>query len=139
MAGATSTAVTMLGAVIASAAFAVATPAASAQSPVVGTWRVADLAGTAVAADAPLSLTFEASGRLEGNGGCNRFGGSYTLAGADLTIGPLMATRRGCEEAVMAREAAMLAILGDVDSIEQAGDELRLVTADGRALVLRRG
>ena len=44
------------------------------------------------------TATFAADGRVSGFGGCNGFGGSYTLDGDSMQIGPLAATRKACVE-----------------------------------------
>jgi len=45
----------------------------------------------------PATLRLEAStSRAAGFAGCNRFSGSYTLAGDSLRFGPVMATKMAC-------------------------------------------
>jgi XRE family transcriptional regulator, regulator of sulfur utilization len=56
------------------------------------------------------SLQFVAGGRVTGSDGCNRIGASYTLVGASITFGPLIATRMACPgtEGLAGRFAAAL-------------------------------
>jgi heat shock protein HslJ len=67
-----------------------------------------------VIAGADVSATFGDDGRVEGSGGCNRFGGPFALDGSRLSIGPLATTRMACSEpeGVGEQEAAFLAALG---------------------------
>lgn len=43
-------------------------------------------------------VQFKNETELNGNGGCNRFGGSYELNGDRLIVGPLAMTKRACPE-----------------------------------------
>jgi heat shock protein HslJ len=47
---------------------------------------------------ARMTANFTADGRMTGFGGCNGFGGSYTLDGTSMHIGPVTATRKACIE-----------------------------------------
>ena len=68
-----------------------------------------------------------AESRATGNGGCNRFGGTYTLDGSALSFGPLAMTRRAClEEALNRQETAFGQALADTRSWRMAGDTLVL-------------
>ena len=54
---------------------------------------------SSVALDAAsVTARFAADGRVSGFGGCNGFGGSYTLDGDSLAIAPVTATRKACIE-----------------------------------------
>lgn len=54
------------------------------------------------------TITFAEDGTVSGNAGCNRFTGTYTTDGSDISIGPLAATLMACEENVMNAEATFL-------------------------------
>ena len=56
------------------------------------------------------SLQFVAGGRVSGSDGCNRIRAPYTIAGARITFGPLIATRMACPgtESLARRFAAAL-------------------------------
>ena len=54
-----------------------------------------------------LALMFQ-DGQVSGSSGCNSFQGAFTVAENALTIYPVLATRRACEDAVMVEEQEFL-------------------------------
>jgi heat shock protein HslJ len=91
-----------------------------------------------VRADKPVTLDFK-DGRLSVSNTCNHLGGSYTLEGNALTVGPMMSTQRACgEPGVMELDR----LAGDrlqgkltVRSLDAAG--LSVATASGDVLTFR--
>lgn len=51
-----------------------------------------------VPADLPITIKFE-SGKIEGHGGCNGYGGNYTLGGDKLLVSDIVHTEMYCEGA----------------------------------------
>ncbi len=95
-------------------------------TPIVGTeWTLVSLNGADVTSSAP-TLTLDDAGRLGGSGGCNRYGGSYTLTDGLLTISPLFSTRMACAEPIMAQEVAFLNALEAITSARVEGKQLIL-------------
>jgi heat shock protein HslJ len=84
-------------------------------------------------------LTVEiADGRISGNGGCNTFHGSLVVADDGITIGPLMSTRKFCDDpdagggpTVMEQEAALFAALEHATGHRLEGSRLTLLRPDG--------
>lgn len=76
-------------------------------------------------------LQFE-DNRVNGSGGCNRFGGSFDLAKDKLSLGLLEATQRGCEEAIMNQESQFLSTLQSVSRIvsDTSGNLVLFYTLD---------
>lgn len=74
-------------------------------------------------------LQFRSEGEVSGFTGCNRVSGRYTQDGARVTIEALAATRMACPEDVMAREQALIELLGKVREVEAS--HLKLVLKDG--------
>lgn len=94
-------------------------------------WQLESLDGEPPAGAAPLTLEFDAAGRISGSGGCNRFSASYTLEGDALRFGPIASTKMAClDEALMQQEMAYLAALADVSHYEQSADSLILFYAE---------
>jgi len=79
-------------------------------------------------------LEFKA-GQLNGNVGCNGFGGDYTLKGNSITVGPIMSTMMYCEQ-TMAQEQGVLAVLQGTLTMELEGDLLTLTTEAGQVVIL---
>ena len=73
--------------------------------------------------------------RASGFAGCNRFSGSFELAGARLTFGPLLSTKMACERG-MDVEQRYLDALGKVDAWSVASGEL-VLRGGGAALRFR--
>ncbi len=60
-----------------------------------------------------MSLRFE-NNQVNGFGGCNSFSGSYNLLNNQLSVGPLNATRMGCDGLVMNQESQFFSALQSV-------------------------
>jgi heat shock protein HslJ len=91
---------------------------------------------TSLLADTEITLAFE-DDQATGSGGCNSYGGSYTLERGELHIGPVAITEMYCmtPEGVTEQETRYTSILADVTLFEWDADRLTLKTADGRGLV----
>ena len=95
--------------------------AAQAQSPVQGAalldteWVLVSLNGNALVEGKEVTLRFE-EGSLEGSGGCNSYGGNYTVSEDNLSIDGVYATEMACMEldGIMAQERAYLDLLSAV-------------------------
>lgn len=73
-------------------------------------------------------LTLRADGTAEGNGGCNRFRGSFFSEKAgDLTFSPLMSTRMACP--AIKTENEFTRALAQSRTYRISGDTLRLFDA----------
>ncbi len=79
-----------------------------------------------------LTMSFSADGKVSGTAGCNRYTGTYTLAGSALRLGPAAATRMACAkpEGIMDQERSFLAALPTVATVRREGDQLEMRTAD---------
>jgi len=78
-----------------------------------------------------VTLRFDAdSARVTGFAGCNRFGGSYTMAGDSLRFGPLATTRMACTEG-MQLESDLTAALMATRRYELTSTQLKLFGASG--------
>jgi heat shock protein HslJ len=79
---------------------------------------------------------------VSGFGGCNQFGGQYTLptfGGNGIEIGDLASTLMFCvePEGVMEQEAAFLEILNDADRFEVANDRLMIYNSAKEVLIFK--
>ncbi|NHB85010.1 META domain-containing protein [Tessaracoccus sp. HDW20] len=98
------------------------------------TWVLEDLGGKKPVAGSPVTVRF-AEGAIAGSSGCNRFGGTYEIDGAELTVDEtLPATMMACAEDVMAVEASLFASLPKATGFAVDGDTLTLKDGDGTTL-----
>lgn len=121
-----------------SAAPAGGSAASTGGTELVGTqWLLTTINGEATLADVSVTALFDAEGNVGGTGGCNNYGGPYTVDGANLTIGPnLFSTMMACEDAIMAQEGAYLLALTSIATYAIEGETLTLSGADGAALLV---
>lgn len=94
-----------------------------------GTWVLTSGTGpqgpVEVPPDARVDLRFE-DGQVGGVAACNTYGGEVSIDGDTLTVGALAQTEMGCDEPRMTAEAAYLAALQEVTTLDRVGDTLRL-------------
>jgi heat shock protein HslJ len=109
----------------------------NADTPITGTdWRPESIGDQMVASDARLQLRFEVDGKLNGNGGCNSFFGSYTLGESSIDIGPIGATRMACPQPRMDLEAKFFLALENAEKIESRANRLVLLDSAGVELAV---
>lgn len=100
-------------------------------------WHVVAIDGRATRLPRPAALRFTGD-RIEGFGGCNRFGGSYALERDRLTPGALVSTRMACAGAGMATETRLMAILGGPSRVMRPGEDRLVIRGDKGTVTLRR-
>jgi heat shock protein HslJ len=99
-------------------------------------WKAMELQGMAVEpaeAGREPHLVFEAGGRLSGSDGCNRFLGSYELAGDAIKFTQMAGTMMACASSAQTQLAFRTA-LGNVSRYRIVGGHLELYDATGTAL-----
>ena len=94
-------------------------------------WEVTSLADEDPLDDHPITFEFDAEGNIAGDASCNRFGGTCTIEGNTIKIGPLRSTRRACEPEIMQQEQKFLALLSTVSAWSIEDDELVLTAPEG--------
>ena len=99
-------------------------------------WRVEDLAGESVPADADGTLDFAEAGKISGRAFCNRFSGKVDVTGSSIRIGPLAATKMACGQSAMERETRLLAALQKAERFAMDGSSL-LIYSSGSQRPLR--
>jgi len=108
--------------------------------PLVGTtWTLTTIASgdavSSVLSGTEVTAAFTADATVSGSGGCNRYSGSYTWTGDQLSFAPLASTKMACADDVMAQEGAFLASMEQVASFAIDGSQLTL-SDDSGALLL---
>ena len=89
-------------------------------------WHCQSMFDRDVKGDAPLTLEFKEDGTVSGNGGCNDFTGTFTLAEDSLSFGPLAATKKFCGGAAAEQEYTYLSFLATIIRVKVDDDELEL-------------
>lgn len=103
-------------------------------------WKLESINGKAIseaefANGAPVA-NFSIDHKITGNGGCNRYGGSYNLNDeGGINISQVMATKMFCEGA--AGETAYLDALNKVNVAKIDADKLTLLTDTEEVLVFK--
>ncbi|MFV0423190.1 META domain-containing protein [Oleidesulfovibrio sp.] len=91
-----------------------------------GQWLLESLEGVSVSADAGVTMTFDAEGKVYGYGGCNNYFGSWKLQDDMLVFGPMGSTKRACMNEAMQLEDDFFKSLGTV-KYALKGNEGRLL------------
>ena len=73
--------------------------------------------------------------RMRGFSGCNQFAGPYMATNGRLHIGPLVSTKKACEEG-MEQEQRFLEALGRTKRFNISGDNLVFYGRDGKRILL---
>ena len=87
------------------------------------------------APDVDTSIEF-LDGQLNGNVGCNGFGGEYEVDGDVIKFGPVMSTMMFCEGPVGDQEMATVAVFQGSASYVLDGDTLTITSADGNSVIV---
>lgn len=111
-----------------------------ASNPLAGTWRLVSYGPpenpAPAAPDVDTSITFSEDGKLEGNVGCNGFGGDYTVEGDRITFGQLVSTLMFCEGPVGDQETITLNVFVESVPFVIEGNRVTIIAADGSAVVV---
>ena len=75
-------------------------------------------------------------GKLQGSSGCNALKASYQINESELSMGPVISTRKFCaENDLMIQEQQLLQALTQVTSYEIRAQQLRLLDANGSLML----
>ncbi len=121
-------------------AFLILSACSSASVDITGEWRLVSYGDAANPTPAipnvDTSIKFDSKGQLNGNVGCNGFGGNYEMSGDTITFNSIMSTLMYCEE-TSAQEQAVLGVFSDNVKlqIQMNGNTLTITSADGASVV----
>lgn len=114
-------------------------PSAPPEPSIVGLWQAQQIAGTAVPADARITLSLYGDGRAVGRAGCNNYTTKYQRTGGTISFAPAISTKMACAPEFMALEQSYLDTLMAATRVERRPDGTLALTADnGAQLLLRR-
>jgi heat shock protein HslJ len=100
-------------------------------------WALTELMGKPPVTGTGISAQFTADGKVSGSAGCNRYNGTYTVSGSNITFSsPMATTMMMCEQAAMDQESAYLKALGEAKTFAVKGDQLTLSGGDGAKLAV---
>ena len=112
----------------------------SASTSVVGDWRLvaygSPASPTPAAPDVDTSIVFSGDGKVNGNVGCNGFGGDYTVDGNTITFGQIVSTLMFCEGPVGDQETTTLNVFAESATFVLDGDTLTITSADGSSVIV---
>lgn len=99
-------------------------------------WVLASLNGNALLEGKEITLRFGETS-IEGSGGCNTYGGSYTASEDSLSLSGVHWTEMGCMEpqGIMAQEQAYFQALNAAAGYQVNGDRLELYDEAGVRLL----
>ena len=105
------------------------------ESDLTGEWRFTSIGGDPVIEESQAGIVFIETGRVAGNGSCNRFSGDFSVNGSAVMIGGengnLAATRMQCASDAMAQEDKLFALLASVDAFAVSVDGALALFAAG--------
>ncbi len=88
------------------------------------------------APDVDTSIVFGGDGKVNGNVGCNGFGGDYTVEGNTITFGQIVSTLMFCEGPVGDQETTTLNVFAGSATSVMDGDTLTITSADGSSVIV---
>ncbi len=98
-------------------------PSAGTSAGLPGTsWIVLTVGGSDTVADHRPTMAFAGDSQVQGTGGCNGYGGPYTVDGDAIEVGELASTLILCEGDVGTQEAAFMAALNGAQTWRITGD-----------------
>jgi putative lipoprotein len=103
-----------------------------------GKWVAESIRSAAVIDKLQSTIEIAADGKVTGNGGCNNFGGTATIASDKISFGSLTATQMACPSAIMDQETKLLGALNDARRwlIDDQRGKLILFDAANREILL---
>jgi len=103
-----------------------------------GKWLAESIRSGGVIDNLQSTIEIGEDGTVTGNGGCNGFNGTATIAGDTVKFGPLAATRKACPAGVMDQESKLLGALSEARRwmIDEQRDKLILFDEGNREIVL---
>lgn len=119
-------------------ALAACSPAASPS--IVGEWTLESYGDptnpTPSAPDVETSIIFGEDGQVNGNVGCNVFGGGYKVGDGTVTFGNLFSTLMFCEGAAGEQETVVFGVFVETATYKLNGNTLTITSADGSSVVV---
>jgi heat shock protein HslJ len=100
-----------------------------------GQWKLVSYNQIPAVPDVETTIEFK-DGQMNGNVGCNGFGGAYKVKGDSIEFGPVMSTMMFCEGPIGEQEMGTLAVLQGKTSFVLDGNMLTITSADGNSVIV---
>lgn len=111
---------------------AACTPAIASQNLVGTHWKLTTLNGQALVAGSQITLDFNQGNQIDGNSGCNSYGGEYVLNGSAMSFNKMLSTLMACaDQSINDQEAAFNQAMSSVAAFEISNGQLNLKDAAG--------
>ena len=106
-------------------------------------WQLTELNNRPVVATpaaVPVTLRLvTAERRVQGNGGCNQYSGSYSMNGHRLSFGQIISTKRACvDDALNRQEVAFSEALSQTDRYSLSGNTMTFYSGDRKLATFTR-
>ncbi len=107
----------------------------------VGTWKLVSYGDSAnlthPVPDADTFITFNEDGSVNGNVGCNIFGGKYKVSGEEIVFNVMFMTEMACEEPLMAQEYFVFTLFENDPTFiyEESNGTLVILSADEKSAI----
>ena len=102
---------------------------------VAGTWKLVYYNQTPAAPDVNTSIELK-DGRVNGNVGCNGFGGEYKVDGDSITFDKMISTMMACADPIGMQESTTLAATSQTATFVLNGNTLTITSADGASVIV---
>jgi heat shock protein HslJ len=93
------------------------------------TFVATEVAGGTIVDGSEIMVTFE-DGAVIVAAGCNTQRGGYEITDGTMTVDPLVGTLMACDDALMAQDQLMAALLSAGPTVALDGDELTIASSD---------
>ncbi|MGK0386228.1 MAG: heat shock protein HslJ [Patiriisocius sp.] len=100
-----------------------------------GKYTISTINGASISPAASLQFT-NTDKSINGNSGCNDFGGNYSKDSMAINIGQLMVTQAYCDESIMKNENALLKALKNTGTFSISEGVLTLYSKTDRSTLL---
>jgi heat shock protein HslJ len=99
-------------------------------------WVLSELRGNSLVSGTGISALFTSTGKVSGSAGCNKYTGSYTVSGSNITISSIASTMMMCDQGVMLQETVYLKALSEAKTYTVKGNQLSLYDTSGAILTI---
>lgn len=82
-----------------------------------------------------VGITYNADGNYAGNGGCNDYGGTYTVSGSQIAMTAPTSTGRACVEGVMQQESTYFSLLPTVANYQTSDGQMTITDGSGQTIL----